>query len=128
MSNFSPETWLPVLVMLGVLFWGLRLVSATLMSPANQASKPLIAGALTEKDDPNGKISFSRVAGSIGSIGLAAFITGLGIWVFFAINDPEDTKRIEQLGQLWPYIGGGSALFAPYAFNQLSKVFGSPLS
>ena len=126
MSNFSAETWLPILVTLAVLFWGLRLVSTTLLAPANPSTRPMIAGALTEKNDPNSKTSFSRVAGSIGSVGLAAFITGLGVWVFFAINS-DTPDRIKRLNELWPYMGGGAALFAPYAFNQISSIFRNPL-
>lgn len=126
MPDFNLDTWLPVAVTLLVLFWGLRLVSATLLSTGNEASMPMIAGALTEKNDPNGKTSFSRVAGSIGSVGLAAFVIGLGVWVFFALND-EDPERVQRLSDIWPYLGGGAALFTPYAFNQLSNVFRGPL-
>lgn len=125
-ASFTPDVWLPIVVTLMVLFWGLRLVSATLTAPKDQARKPVITEALVEKNDPDGKVSFSRVAGSIGSIALASFVTGLGVWIFFAINDP-DAARIQKLSDLWPYLTGGAALFAPYAFNQLSSIFGSPV-
>jgi len=116
--------WLPSVVTLGVLIWGLQLVSATLRTPREDGPQPLIADALTEKNDPKGQMSFSRVAGAIGSVSLAAFMAGLGIWVFFAINGDKD--EIKRLSDLWPYMGGGAALFAPYAFNQLSNVFRGP--
>ncbi|MDF3414416.1 hypothetical protein HKX54_08115 [Sulfitobacter sp. M57] len=126
MSGIHFETVIPVVVSLAVLIWGLRLLSATLLAPVDGAGRPLIASALTEKNDPQNGTSFSRVAGAIGSIGLASFVTGLGIWVFFALNNAEIAKppMIEQLSELWPYIGAAGSLFAPYAFNQLSAVFG----
>ena len=125
-ASFTPDVWLPIAITLMVLFWGLRLVSTTLMVPRDEALKPVISEAFVEKNDPSGKMSFSRVAGSIGSIALASFVTGLGVWIFFAINDPDPT-RIQKLSDLWPYIRGGAALFAPYAVNQLSSIFGSPI-
>jgi len=109
--------------MIAVLIWGLRMLSRVLFEtrqPTDDTS--LIASALTEKSAENEPTSFSRVAGAIGAVSLAAFMAGLGLWVFFAISD-QDATMIDRLSKLSTYFLGGAALFAPYAFNQLSKVF-----
>ena len=106
-----------------VLFWGLRLLSVVLLTPQGKGENPpLIASALTEKSNPQEPISFSRVAGAIGAISLAAFMAGLGFWIFFAIN-AKDTTMIDRLQGLSTYFLGGAAMFSPYGFNQLSKIF-----
>lgn len=124
-TTLKPEVWLPITVTLLVLFWGLRLVSTTLQAPATGPERPVISDAIAEKSDPDGKTSFSRVAGSIGSITLASFVCGLGIWIFFALNDPEPSK-LGKLAEVVRYILASSALFAPYAFNQLSNFLRGP--
>ncbi|SLN62322.1 hypothetical protein [Pseudooctadecabacter jejudonensis] len=143
-SQFA--TWVPVLVTLGILIWGLRLLSAILLAPNVQTTRPMLASALTEKKDPENGISFSRVSGAIGSIGLAAFMSGLGLWVFFALNDgsmltvadtttgADDTvdpttghgvagSPLARLRELEVYLWGSAALFAPYAANQINGLF-----
>lgn len=120
---YGAETWVPIVGMIAVLIWGLRLLSRVLFENRQSSDNTsLIASALTEKSAENEPTSFSRVAGSIGAVSLAAFMAGLGLWVFFAISD-EDATMIDRLSKLSTYFLGGAALFAPYAFNQLSKVF-----
>jgi hypothetical protein len=46
----------------------------------------------------------------------------VGLWIFFVIYI-EDMMMIDRLSKLSTYFLGGAALFAPYAVNQLSKVF-----
>lgn len=123
--SYGLEVWVPVAGMVLVLIWGLRLLSKILLSSkTDTATQPMIASALTEKNADGEPASFSRVAGAIGAVALASFMAGLGLWIFFGINATEDVL-IERLESLGTYFLGGAALFAPYAFNQLSKVFGS---
>jgi hypothetical protein len=66
--------------------------------------------------------SFSRLAGLLGILYLTAFLWGIGFFVLTYIWVAPDTigKVISDSGQ---FLMAGSALFAPYAFNQLSQVF-----
>ncbi|MEH6523594.1 hypothetical protein [Sulfitobacter sp.] len=129
--DYGLNTWIPVLVTLGILIWGLRLLSSILLAPHVQTTRPMMASALTEKKDPDHGISFSRVSGAIGSIGLAAFMSGLGLWVFFALNTEGSvstvgesvTSPLARLAELEVYLWGSAALFAPYAANQINGLF-----
>lgn len=66
--------------------------------------------------------SYSRVAGLIGSIIIATFFWSIGNVVIF-----KSFSNVGEVGSfvkdIWPYLLSGSALFAPYAFNQLSSIF-----
>lgn len=158
------STALPIIVTLGVLIWGLRQVGAALnddkqtkanrflleKSPESKADKLAMLKAtlaanenLVELTDAQLEkltetvtqdVSFSRVAGSIGAVALAAFFAGLSVWIFFALNDhqlypesgAEDAERkplIDRVSDLGTFILAGSALFIPYAFNRLSGIF-----
>jgi len=66
--------------------------------------------------------SFSRVAGIVGAIVLATFFWALAnAIVFYAFTD---TAKIQPLvSNTWTFFLVGSAMFAPYAFNQLMSIF-----
>lgn len=66
--------------------------------------------------------SFSRVAGMVGTLILACFVWALGnIIVFKAFgNVSEVSELVDKLGS---FFLAASALFAPYAFNQLGEAF-----
>ena len=74
--------------------------------------------------DENAPTSFSRLAGLLGILYLTAFLWGIGFFVLTYIWVAPDAigKVISDSGQ---FLMAGSALFAPYAFNQLSQVFGA---
>ncbi len=135
---------LAIVALSGVLIWGLKLLSQELKKPASNApgnpnapGKSLLAAALSEKnvqsatggapgaapgtaqDQPG---SFSRLAGTIGAIGIAATFVGIGYWIIFDLflNNGGDLTKI---GDLKYYFLAGSAMFLPYAFNQLSSIF-----
>ena len=123
-------TWVPVLAMVAVLVWGAWLITAALRSrpggsgiQGHTDGRSRMVQMLSEKMEADESTSFSRTAGAIGAFVLAAFFAGLGLWLLFALNDGDATK-IDRLPQLATYILSGSALFAPYAFNQLARVFG----
>lgn len=67
--------------------------------------------------------SYSRVAGLIGLLVLAMFTWALGnVILHYAFAEPSTIETI--LSKTTNFFLGGSALFAPYAFNQLSAAFG----
>lgn len=159
-GNFL-QTALPIFVMVIVLIWGLRLVARSLSEDDDRLgasflrekvkmpSSALLAAvaaansagttAFTDeqlkklKSELQADISFSRVAGAIGAVSMAAFFAGLGVWCFFAINDTAlyptggspvtQTTLISRIADLGTFIAAGAALFLPYAFNRISNIF-----
>ena len=120
-----------VLVVTGVLIWGLRSVGAILAQPIDPAKPAVTFGmsALAEKSpdtpatsDAPGPFegSFSRVGGAIGTIVLAVVFLGVGYFVFGALFFGG---KLGLLKEVWPWFMAGSAFYAPYAFNQLSAIF-----
>lgn len=92
-----------------------------------------IKGALSEKidppekngngsDDPSLKPSFSRLCGAIGMIIMAAILLGVGIYGIWSLFENGGAAGIKDMGSLFL---AGSALFAPYAFNQIKAAFQS---
>ena len=66
--------------------------------------------------------SYSRITGFAGTVVLTCFVWALGDAVIYnAYIAPTSVK--DMLTGVGPFILAGSALFAPYAFNQLSSVF-----
>lgn len=112
------------------LLWGLR----TIIDIARQkkgSGYTLLQEAVSEKAlpqrDENGSGtqpgtigSFSRVAGAFGALALAMAVIGISYWLVYALFYEKDISVLKQAG--WFFLSG-SALFAPYAFNQLSSVF-----
>lgn len=68
--------------------------------------------------------SYSRLAGMVGAIVLAAFFWALGDVILFKLFAPDGTTQITaMMAGLSTYFLSGTALFAPYAFNQVSAIF-----
>ncbi len=87
---------------------------------ATPAATP-VAGAAAAAQPTTAQVgSFSRTAGAIGGMALAAAVVGISYWVLYALFYNGDLARLEGVGT---FFLSGSALFAPYAFNKLSKVF-----
>ena len=121
-----------------ILLWGLRKVSEVLNMPVAPPANGLpvttfAQSMLSEKTPPaqpanqqaanvpiESDASFSRVAGSIGTVVLAAFIGGVSYWALFGLFSGADLTRLSQIGT---FVLTGSALFAPYAVNQLRAIF-----
>lgn len=123
--------FLSVASLTGVLIWGLKHVSRELGRVDPVTNRTFMADALSEKrvDADSGAgsgapaseaPSFSRVAGSLGAVGLAATFVGIGYWALHALYFDGDLTRISGLST---YFVAGSALFIPYGFNMLSSVF-----
>jgi hypothetical protein len=107
------------------LFKGIELLKQELQKPIDpNAPKPItrVQNMLTEKDGNNNeKTSFSRTAGSLGGVVLAAILVGSSYWLQYSLffGEPSETN-IKAIGTLLLY---GSALFAPYGFNRLASLF-----
>lgn len=66
--------------------------------------------------------SYSRLAGLIGAIVLAIFLWAFGnVVIYLSLTDPKSVTSV--LSSISSYFLAGSALFAPYAFNQLRTTF-----
>lgn len=66
--------------------------------------------------------SYSRVSGMVGAIVLACFFWALAnVVVFQAFTQQAQIEVV--LKGVGTFILSGSALFAPYAFNQLTGIF-----
>lgn len=124
-----------------VLLWGIRRIAAALgdtggtgktlasellsekvvAKPAAGAAPVGAAGAAPEPPPASPQVgSFSRTAGAIGGMALAAAVIGIAYWVLYALFYEANLDKLEGLGT---FFLSGSALFAPYAFNQLSSIF-----
>lgn len=94
--------------------------TAGLVGPAGAA---VITAAPTAQDNT----SYSRVAGILGAIVLAAFFWAVGdviLYKEFACSDASCAADIKDLvSGVSTYIMSGAALFAPYAINQLTNIF-----
>lgn len=123
--------YLALIAMTGVLIWGLKLIARALSAPAPTKAaaggmiiKPLLNTVLSEPPSDDGALddkgSFSRTAGAIGAIGMASVMIGIGYWLLYGLFFG---KNLALLGDAKWYFLAGSALFFPYAFNQLGKIF-----
>lgn len=113
-----------VLVQTGVLIWGLRLLADVLRqgigADGTRASLLMLAEKPADTPGAPPTPSFSRVAGGIGAIVLASLFVGLSYWALYALFWEKDTAGLEGIGTI---LMAGSALFLPYGFNQLRRVF-----
>lgn len=125
--------YLSLIVYTFVLIWGLKLVKSAfsepgtvlkLLSEENPSSAPATEQEVQQQAQQElatpPKPSFSRLSGAVGSMGLAAIFIAIGYWVIYALFNGKNLSDLDGLGI---YFLSGSAIFAPYAFNQLGKVF-----
>jgi hypothetical protein len=72
-----------------------------------------------------GVTSYSRVAGMTGATVLACFLWALGnVILYKCFHDPHAAAEVSTLvSGIAPYFLVGSAMFLPYAFNQIKAVF-----
>ncbi|HLL30971.1 MAG TPA: hypothetical protein VK403_08245 [Allosphingosinicella sp.] len=66
--------------------------------------------------------SYSRIAGAFGAIVLAAALYGVANYIIWAAFFAPD-KISGVLDKMGSFFLAGSALFAPYAVNQLTSIF-----
>jgi hypothetical protein len=97
--------------------------------PAAGAAGAAAVGAAPAAAAPAGQdnTSYSRVAGILGAIVLAAFFWATGdviLYKEFACGDANCAADVKELvSGLSTYVMSGAALFAPYAVNQLTNIF-----
>lgn len=126
---FSIDTWFPVGVMALLMVLGIVMLAVEMRRAGTSEAPSKLAQAIAEKDpEANGKTSFSRLAAALGAFVLTAYFAGLSFWSLFALEDTDGTQIQERIAGLWPLIMIGVALFAPYAFNQLSRLGNAPHS
>ena len=91
----------------------------------NRTAQPLAYTVLAERPDPDAgdfKGSFSRTVGAFGAMVLAASLAGISYWIIFDLFEDAGSNLAKLQSTGW-YFFVGAALFAPYAFNQLSRIF-----
>ncbi|OLF53675.1 hypothetical protein [Pseudomonas chlororaphis] len=132
-----------LVVVTGVLVWGLRIIHDVLMRPdPDNPQLRFIDKALSEKCAPSAvgaqppaspalapsqpvgqkagtAPSSSRLGSAVGTFVLATMALGVGYYMLWALF----TQQSVDLSSIGTYFLSGSALFAPYAFNQLSSMF-----
>ena len=117
------EIWIPIIGMIFVLIWGVNLLTSVLRSDVDDTpAKSVLAKTLLEKSANPTSISFSRLSGAIGAFSLAGFLTGLGLWIFFALSESSKAD-LAKLPEITNYFLVSVALFVPYAFNRISGIF-----
>ena len=115
--------WFSMVGLTIVLILGLVVLWMVLRSKSKDGKVDVIGEFLTEKAEVGaGKSSFSRLAGAVGAMAIAATFVGISYWAIEALFFEKD-EYLGRLEKLWVYFMVGSALFAPYAFNKLSEVF-----
>jgi hypothetical protein len=123
--------WLATFALTALLVWGFRMLSKELQQPVKGAGgqTTMMRMALSEKTvntpaETKDKVeegSFSRVAGAIGAVGIAATFVGISYWILHTLFfDISNLTKLEGLGT---YFLAGSAMFLPYAFNQVASIF-----
>lgn len=134
-----------LVIVTSVLLWGLRILQGVLLRPDPDNPKlRFIDKALAEKrwvhtvdppPQPNPALnppaqppaaqkaddvpSTSRLGAAVGTLVLAVMALGVGYYMLWSLF----TQQSVDLSSIGTYFLSGSALFAPYAFNQLSSIF-----
>jgi hypothetical protein len=125
--------WLPSATVIGVALLFLAGAAGT-MSALKHDPKWSLAAALSEKDPSASKTqqadgsatstsSSSRLIAFFGMIAMLAYFAGFGsflLWAFFNGRDDEANKAFDAFKS---YFLCGTALYAPYALNQLKSAF-----
>lgn len=130
-----PALIFTLVIVTGVLLWGLRIIQGVLLRPdPGNPNLRFIDKALAEKrlvrvvDPPplppatqraDDAPSTSRLGAAVGTLVLAVMALGVGYYMLWSLF----TKGSVDLSSIGTYFLSGSALFAPYAFNQLSSIF-----
>jgi hypothetical protein len=84
---------------------------------------PPVEIASTVNASSSGDTSYSRVSGLAGAVVLSSFVWVGNVVIYKAFLTPADIPVL--LSGVSPFILSASALFAPYAVNQLSSIFKS---
>lgn len=116
-----------------VLYGSLAIFNLANLTILNRVLKQDLSGLLSEKSpvlppvaatgDPVAlPPSYSRLTGLIGGTVLAIFLWAFGnVVIYLCLTDTASVQTV--LASVGSYFLAGSALFAPYAFNQLRTSF-----
>ncbi|WP_417309484.1 hypothetical protein [Devosia sp.] len=112
--------WLALIVFnLGVIVLLRHVLAEGNMREALEEKHP---GPNTQPADGQPPASYSRTAGAVGAMVLACFVWGLGnVLLYKGFASPGTIDEL--VSGLGGFFLGTSALFAPYAFNQLGIAF-----
>ena len=69
--------------------------------------------------------SASRLIAFLGSLGLPAMIMGFGLYALWAFFNGKASEAKDAMQAASSYLLYGSAMYAPYAFNQIKSAFKS---
>ena len=117
--------WLPCLTVAFVVLIFLVGVLMTIRSLRKDGTWSL-AQALTEKAAAaQPAASSSRLIAFLGSIGMLAMTVGFGLYALWAFFNDKPSEAKDAMQAASSYLLSGSALYAPYAFNQLKSAFKS---
>lgn len=67
--------------------------------------------------------SYSRITGLFGAVVLTTFFWAMGNVILWRVATARDQDVEALIDSVWKFFLLGSALFLPYAFNQLRSVF-----
>lgn len=88
------------------------------LAQALSEKDPSAAGAAADAQPPS---SSSRMIAFLGSIGMLAMIMGFGLYALWAFFNGKSSEVKDAMQAASTYILYGSAMYAPYAFNQLKS-------
>jgi len=92
----------------------------SLAATLSEESSPIAAPGSGGVPEPQLVGSASRMIAAFGLMILAVMILGIGYGIMWSLFTKGTIPNLAGIG---PYLLGGSALFAPYAFNQIKEAF-----
>ena len=75
--------------------------------------------------DPGSSASASRLVAFLGTIAILAMFMGFGLYAIWAAFNGRAAEARDTLKAMSSYLLYGSAMYAPYAFNQIKAAFSS---
>src|SRR5262245_49330014 len=110
------------IALLGILISLKNSESWSLAEAISEKSTEVIKRNAKAKDNQESEMvgSASRLIATLGTLVLASIMLGVGYAMIWSLFVRGTIPALEGIG---PYLMGGAALFAPYAFNQLKEAF-----
>ena len=84
-----------------------------------------VAPAAAPPVDPGSSASASRLVAFLGTIAILAMFMGFGLYAIWAAFNGRAAEARDTLKAMSSYLLYGSAMYAPYAFNQIKAAFSS---
>lgn len=83
------------------------------------------AAAAAPAVDPGSSASASRLVAFLGTVAILAMFMGFGLYALWGAFNGKSAEVHETLKAVSSYLLYGSAMYAPYAFNQIKAAFSS---